>query len=206
MYHLSQKKLSFSKSFSNFALDMANKRITIHDKTFEITIPEATIQEAVKSVAASLKTDYADKNPVFVVVLNGAFMFAADLFRMTDYQCTITFAKVSSYDGTSSCGTISEQLPVSEAVAGRHVVIVEDIIERGYTMEYIVNRVLSLQPASVAICALSFKPEKLEVPRIKDRIRYTGMELPEAFIVGYGLDYNQCGRHLRDIYSLTEEG
>lgn len=182
---------------------MGNKRITINDKTFELTIPEATIQEAVKNVANRIKDDYGDKNPVFIVVLNGAFMFASDLFRHVDYPSLVAFVKVSSYSGLASCGTISEQLPVTDIVKGRHVVIVEDIVERGYTMDYIINSIKEHGAESVEICAFSFKPDRLEVPGLQ--VKYVGMTLPEAFIVGYGLDYNNQGRLLHDIYSLVEE-
>lgn len=180
---------------------MGNKRITINDKTFELTIPEARIQEAVKGVADRIKADYGDKNPVFVVVLNGAFVFASDLFRHVDYPSSVAFVKVSSYSGLASCGTISEQLPVTDIVKGRHVVIVEDIVERGYTMEYIIDKIKEQQAASVEICSFSFKPERVEVEGLQ--VKYVGMTLPEAFIVGYGLDYNNEGRLLRDIYSLV---
>lgn len=180
---------------------MANKRITINDKTFELTIPESTIQEAVKAVADRIRDDYGDKNPVFVVVLNGAFAFASDLFRHVDYPSLVSFVKLSSYAGLSSCGTITEQLPVTDIVKGRHVVIVEDIVERGYTMEHLIKSIKEHEAASVEICAFSFKPERLEVPGLE--VKYVGMTLPEAFIVGYGLDYNNQGRLLRDIYSLV---
>lgn len=181
---------------------MGNKRITINDKTFELSIPEATIQEAVKAVAERIKADYGDKNPVFVVVLNGAFIFASDLFRHVDYPSSVAFVKVSSYAGLSSCGKISEQLPIPAMVKGRHVVVLEDIVERGYTMEYILDKIREQGAASVEICAFSFKPHRLAVPELK--VKYVGMTLPDAFIVGYGLDYNDEGRLLRDIYSLVD--
>lgn len=180
---------------------MSKKQIILNGKTFELTIPENTILSAVRGVAERLKADYEDKNPVFVVVLSGAFVFASDLFRMVDYPCQITFVKLASYEGTASCGTISEQLPVDSTVSGRHVVVIEDIVEKGYTMEYLLQRIRQHQPASVEVCALSAKPHKQEVQGL--HIKYVGMTLPDAFIVGYGLDYDQQGRHLRDIYSLV---
>ena len=194
MYH-------FQKVFSNFALEMAKKQIKLDDKTFELAIPEATILEAVKGVAERLKADYRDKNPVFVVVLSGAFIFASDLFRFVDYPCQFSFVKLASYEGGASSGIVSEQLAVDDMVRGRHVVVVEDIVEKGLTMDFLLHRIRERHPASVEICALSAKPEKLEVPGLQ--IKYVGMTLPEAFIVGYGLDYNDQGRHLRDIYSLV---
>ena len=182
---------------------MAQKRIKIKDKTFELTIPEASILAAVKTVAKAIEDDYADKNPVFVIVLNGAFVFAGDLIRMIDIPCQITFTKLSSYDGTSSTERIAEQLPVTDDLDGRHVIIIEDIVETGYSMQFLLNRIQEQHPASVEICALSHKPEKCKVDGLQ--VKYVGMTLPEAFIVGYGLDYDQQGRELRDIYSLVED-
>ena len=182
---------------------MAAERITIQDKTFEKTISEAEIQEAVEKVAQCIKGDYEGKNPVFVVVLNGAFSFAADLLRMMDFPCEIAFTKLKSYAGLESTGKIIEQLPVSENIAERHVIIVEDIVETGYSMQFLKEVLADKHPASVEICAVSFKPEKL---RVKDmNVKYVGMQLPDDFIVGYGLDYKQQGRYLRDIYSLVKD-
>ena len=119
---------------------MGKKRIIIKGKTFELTIPEATILEAVSSVAERVKADYAGRNPLFLVVLNGAFAFAADLLRLVDYPCGISFVKLASYDGLASTGRVREQLAVDATVEGRDVVIVEDIVERGYTMDYLINQ------------------------------------------------------------------
>ena len=182
---------------------MNEKRITILDKTFELTIPEAEILEAVGKLAERLRNDYEDKNPVFVVVLSGAFVFAADLFRMMQFPYTMAFAKLASYSGLASTGKIIEQLPVSEDIKDRHVVIIEDIVETGYSMEFLRERLMEKHPASIEICAFSFKPEKLKVKDMK--VKYVGMQLSDAFVVGYGLDYNSQGRQLRDIYSLIED-
>ncbi len=181
---------------------MVEKRIKIEEKTFEMTLPEADILAAVKRLAVRLRADYADKEPVFVVVLNGAFVFASDLLRLVDYPADVTFVKLSSYSGTASTGRIAEQLPVSMSLTDRHVVVVEDIVETGYSMEFLLKRINEHVPASVEICALSAKPGQIRVPGLT--VKYVGMELPEAFIVGYGLDYNGHGRLLRDIYSLVE--
>lgn len=177
------------------------KRITLGDKTFELSITEKEIHEAVDRCAESISADYADKNPIFVIVLNGAFLFASDLVRRVTCPCQIAFTKISSYQGTTSTYSVKEQLPVTEDVKGRHVIIVEDIVETGYSMNFLVQRLQSFRPASVEICALSFKPDKCRIPELN--IKYVGMKLPEAFIVGYGLDYNSMGRHLKDIYSLV---
>ncbi len=178
---------------------MHAKRIIIEGKTFEMTIPETTILESVRRVADRLRADYADKNPVFVVVLNGAFVFASDLLRLVDYPAEVTFTKLTSYSGMQSTGRITEQLGINTTLSGRHVIIVEDIVETGYSMQYLQNRINEHNPASLEICALTAKPEKMQVDDVA--VKYVGMQLPEAFIVGYGLDYNQQGRLLRDIYS-----
>jgi hypoxanthine phosphoribosyltransferase len=175
-------------------------RVTIKDKTFELSIPEEKILEAVDKCAKEINADYAGKNPIFVIVLGGAFIFGADLVRRITIPCQIAFVKFASYEGTSTTNVIKEQLPASEDFTGRHIIIVEDIVETGKSMEFLKKRLEPIKPASIEICALSFKPEKCEIPDLK--IKYVGMQLPEAFIVGYGLDYNSFGRNLKDIYSL----
>lgn len=177
------------------------KRVKIHDKTFELTIPESEILAKVDEVAARLREDYADKNPVLVIVLSGAFVFGADLIKALKFPCQIAFTKLASYNGISSTGKIIEQLSITEDIHDRHVIIVEDIVETGYSMQYLLQRINDQHPASVEICALSHKPEKCLVPGLT--VKYVGMKLPEAFIVGYGLDYDSAGRELRDIYSLV---
>lgn len=177
-------------------------RITIEDKTFEMTIPQERILEAVDKCAREINTDYSGKNPLFVIVLGGAFIFGADLVRRIKTPCQVSFVKITSYDGLSTTNVIKEHLPISEDVKGRHVIIVEDIVETGQSMDYLKKRLEPFEPASVEICALSFKPEKCKFPDLK--VKYVGMQLPEAFIVGYGLDYNLSGRNLKDIYSLVE--
>ena len=177
------------------------QRVTLEDKTFELKILEEEILEAVNKCAEKISIDYSDKNPIFVIVLNGGFLFGADLIRRIKCPCQIAFTKISSYEGTTTTNEIKEQLPVTEDISGRHVIIVEDIVETGYSMDYLKKRLESYGPASVEICALSFKPEKCKYPDLK--IKYVGMRLPEAFIVGYGLDYNSLGRNLKDIYSLV---
>ena len=167
-----------------------------------MTIPESDILASVDNVVARLREDYKDKNPLFVIVLSGAFVFASDVIRKIDFPCQFSFTKLASYTGTESTGRIVEQLPVTEDVTGRHVVILEDIVETGFSMQYLLQRIGENSPASVEICALSAKPEKCQVPGLQ--VKYVGMNLPEAFIVGYGLDYDGAGRELRDIYSLAE--
>ena len=195
-----RRKLLTLQDISMLQHTMAAERITLFDKTFEKTIAEAEILKAVSGVAERIEGDYRDKNPVFVVVLNGAFVFAADLLRLIQFPCSVTFTKLQSYKGLASTGKIVEQLAVSEDITGRHVIIVEDIVETGTSMQFLKERLMEKHPASIEICAFSYKPEKVKVPGMT--VKYVGMTLPEAFIVGYGLDYNQQGRQLRDIYSL----
>ena len=179
------------------------KRVTLDDKTFELSIPESELQKAVQKCADRISTDYAGKNPICVVVLNGAFIFAADLLRMISIPCQIVFTKISSYQGTTSTESITEHLPVTEDLSGRHVIIIEDIVESGYSMQYLTQQLKEKNPASVEICALFHKPERCKVPGLN--VKYAGIILPDAFIVGYGLDYNDMGRSLRDIYSLVKD-
>lgn len=176
-------------------------RVTIKDKTFETSIPEAEIQKRVKAVAERLNHDMAGKNPLFLAVLNGAFIFAADLMREITIPCEISFVKLASYQGTTSTGKVTEVLGVNEDLTDRHIVIVEDIVDTGLTMKRMIESLGTRHPASVEVCALLVKPEKLQVEL---DIKYAAMEIPNDFIVGYGLDYDQQGRNLRDIYTLIE--
>ena len=176
--------------------------VKVKDKTFRISIPEAQILERVKAVADRINKDMAGKNPLLLAVLNGSFMFAADLMRMITIPCEISFVKLASYQGTISTGTIKEVIGINEDLAGRTVIIVEDIVDTGLTMKRMVESIGTRNPASVHICTLLLKPEKLKVDL---DIEYAAMEIPNDFIVGYGLDYDQQGRNLRDIYTVVEE-
>lgn len=176
--------------------------IKIHDKKFKISYPESEILERVKAVADRINKDMAGKNPLFLAVLNGSFIFAADLMRMITIPCEISFVKLASYQGTMSTGKIKEVIGINEDISGRKVIIVEDIVESGLTMKRMIDSLGTRNPESVHICTLLLKPEKLTVDL---NIEYAAMEIPNDFIVGYGLDYNQQGRNLRDIYTLVEE-
>ena len=178
------------------------KRVKVLDKTFEVSIPEAEIKERVKAVAQQLSHDMEGKNPLLLAVLNGSFIFAADLMREMTIPCEISFVKLASYQGTTSTGKIHEVIGINEDLTGRHVVIVEDIVDTGLTMKRMVESLGTRKPASVHICALLVKPDKLQVDL---DIEYTAMKIPNDFIVGYGLDYNQHGRELKDIYTLVDE-
>ena len=175
------------------------KSVTINGKTFEPFIPETVIQEKIKAVADRINHDMAGKNPLFLAVLNGAFIFAADLLRMITIPCEISFVKLASYQGTTSTGKVKEVIGINEDLTGRTVIIVEDIVDTGLTMKQMTEALGTRNPASVHICTLLLKPDKLQVPLDID---YTVMEIPNDFILGYGLDYDQQGRTLRDIYKL----
>ena len=174
--------------------------ITVNDKTFRVSIPESTIKERVKAVAAEISRDMAGKNPLLLGVLNGAFIFAADLMREITIPCEISFVKLASYQGTTSTGKVTEVLGINEDLTGRHVIIVEDIVDTGLTMKRMVETLGTRVPASVSICALLVKPDKLQVPL---KLDYVAFNIPNEFILGYGLDYDQQARGLKDIYSLV---
>lgn len=175
--------------------------VKIKDKTFKTFIPEKEILEHVKVVADSINEDMKDKNPLFLAVLNGSFIFAADLMRMITIPCQISFVKLASYQGTTSTGKITEVIGINEDLAGRNVIIVEDIVDTGLTMKRMVETLGTRRPESIHICTLLVKPEKLQVDL---DIEYAAMSIPNDFIVGYGLDYDQEGRGLRDIYSIVK--
>lgn len=176
--------------------------VKIHDKTFRISYPEKDILNRVKAVADRINKDMAGKNPLFLAVLNGSFVFAADLMRMITIPCEISFVKLASYEGTMSTGKIKEVIGINENISGRTIIIVEDIIESGLTMKRMLETLGTRNPESIHICTLLIKPEKLTLDL---NVEYAAMEIPNDFIVGYGLDYNQQGRNLRDIYTLVEE-
>ena len=175
--------------------------VRIKDKTFKTFIPESEIKAQVKRVAQQINEDMKDKNPLLLAVLNGSFIFAADLMRELTIPCEISFVKLASYQGTTSTGTVKEVLGINEDLTGRTVIIVEDIVESGLTMQRMIESLGTRNPESIHICTLLLKPERLKVPL---NIAYTVFSIPNDFILGYGLDYDQQGRQLRDIYTLVE--
>ena len=176
--------------------------VKIKDKTFKTSIPEADILKKVQVVADRLNQDYAVKTTVFLAVLNGSFLFAADLMRIITVPSEISFVKYASYEGTSSTGSMKTLMGLNQDLTGRHVVIVEDIVDSGFTMAHMIEDLKKKNPASIEICSLLVKPGNLKVDL---DINYAVMEIPNDFIVGYGLDYDQEGRNLRDIYTIVEE-
>ena len=175
--------------------------VKIKDKSFRVSIPEAEIKQRVKALAEQMNKDLEGKNPIFLGVLNGSFIFAADLMREMTIPCEISFVKLASYQGTTSTGKVREVLGINENLSGRTVVIVEDIVESGQTMKQMIESLGTRNPESVRICTLFFKPEKLKEDLNLD---YVAFSIPDDFIVGYGLDYDGLGRELKDVYTIVE--
>jgi hypoxanthine phosphoribosyltransferase len=175
-------------------------KIKVKDKEFEIFIPSEEILNAVKNVAEKINQDYAAKNPLFMVVLNGAFMFASDLFKNLSIKCEISFVKLSSYSGTSSTENVKHLIGINENLNGRDIILVEDIVDTGITIDYMMGELKKYQPNSVKIATLLLKPDKYNK---NYNIDYVALEIPNDFIIGYGLDYDGFARNLPDIYKIV---
>ena len=178
------------------------EKIKLLDRKFKTMIPAEEIDKAVQRVADQLNVQYAGKTPIFLGVLSGSFLFLSDLVRKTTFDCRLAFVKISSYEGIESTGTIKQQLGIDFDIEGKDIIIVEDIVETGHSMNYLLDYLNARKPASVSICTLFFKPEKF---LYEYKIDYIAMPIGNEFIVGYGLDYNQIGRNLKDIYVLDED-
>ena len=175
--------------------------IRVHDKTFKSFISEGEIHKAVIQLAGDLDNDYADKKPVFIAILNGAFIFAADLFKCLKIDAEISFIKLASYKGMKSSGQVITAVGLDVELFDRHVVILEDIVDTGKTLHEFLPQLWHQQPASLKIVALLHKPQAKAFPV---KVDYTGFDIPDKFVVGYGLDYNGLGRNTRAIYQLFE--
>ena len=173
--------------------------IQVLDKTFEPYLKEAAIQEKITELAVQLNQDYAGKRPLFLSVLNGSFLFTADLFKQITIEAEVSFIKLASYKGTSSTGNVITAIGLDINVKDRHIIILEDIIDTGKTLHHYLPQLESMQPASVKIAVLLNKKEALIYPV---QIDYACFEIPNKFVVGYGLDYDGLGRNSKDIYQL----
>mgnify|MGYP000134098104 CR=1 FL=1 len=175
--------------------------IQIKDKMFTVSIKEQDILKEVSRVANEINRDLAGKNPLFLSVLNGSFMFMSDLIKKIEFNNELSFVKLASYEGTCSTGCVKNLIGLNNSIEGRHVIIVEDIVDTGESIEHMIGELKSHNPASIEVCTLFFKPGSY---RKQLPIKYRAMEIGNEFIVGYGLDYDQLGRSLKDIYVVTE--
>lgn len=176
--------------------------VSIHDKTFKLYLHRDEIWSKVQELAKEIESDYSGKKPLFIGVLNGAFIFAADLFHAIDIDAEISFIKVASYSGTQSTGEVIDIIGLKEDITDRHLIIVEDIIDTGKTLSELLPQIKSKSPASIKVAAIFSKPST----RTHDvKIDYNGFEIPDKFIVGYGLDYDGLGRNLTHVYALSDD-
>lgn len=171
------------------------------DREFSVYITEDEIQSRVAALAEKINEDLHGKDILFFGVLNGVFLFAADLIRLINIDCQVSFIKLASYDGTSSSGKIKELIGWNEDITGKSVVVIEDIVDTGATLERVFGELKLRKASEIRVCTLLFKPDSYqrEMP-----IDYIGFEIPNNFVVGYGLDYDGYGRNLRSIYKLTK--
>lgn len=171
----------------------------IKDKEFEILISGDRIQNRVKEIADQINEDYRDKDPIFLAILNGSFMFASDLMKEIRIPSRISFIKVASYYHTASTGEVKKLIGLHEDITQRNVIIVEDIVDTGFTLEKTMEEVGTANPSSVEVATVLLKPDALK--REVD-LKYVGFEIPNEFVIGYGLDYDGYGRNYRDIYQI----
>lgn len=179
------------------------KEIILHDKTFKLYIDEYEIQKCIDKLAFELMNYYTNKQVILLPVLNGSFMFASDLMKQIIRDLEVSFVKVSSYKGnTQTSGRVDELIGLNTSVQGKHVVILEDIVDTGITVDKVISLLSTDNPASVEVCTLLFKPTAFLG---KNPPRFVGRAIENKFVVGYGLDYNEMGRNLKEIYQLKEE-
>ncbi len=176
--------------------------VKAHDLSFELYITEADIQKRVNEIGAAIATKFDNTYPLFISILNGAFMFTADLVRASNIQCEIAFTKLSSYQGTASTGKITTLIGLDANIKGRDVIVVEDIVDTGETLFQFMQTLRQHEPASVTLASFLMKPE---VFNNRYTVDHVGYEIPNKFVIGYGLDYNGAGRQLSSIYQLKEE-
>lgn len=176
--------------------------IRLHDKIFELFIPADKINQAVENIALRMNTELQGKNPVFISVLKGSFMFTSDLMKKLNFDCSIGFIRLSSYTGTSSTGHVKKLIGLDEDIKDRTVVVIEDIVDTGLTLEHTIRQLEEFHPSEIRVASFLMKPEVFRGSR---KPEYVGIEVANRFIVGYGLDYNELGRNLPDIYVLVDE-
>ena len=173
--------------------------IKVHDKSFETYLSEETILQRVKEIAGTISKDYAGKRPLFIAILNGSFMFASDLFKQLTIEAELCFIKLASYKGLKSSGNVVTSIGLEDDLFGKDVIIVEDIVDTGKTLHNFLPKLRHQQPKSLKIASLLHKSEATEFPL---ELNYIGFDIPNKFVVGYGLDYDGLGRNLKEIYQL----
>ena len=180
---------------------MEKELVEVHDKQFKLFIAEDEIQKEVTRIADQMNGELADKDPIFLGILNGAFMFASDLYKQLTFPCQITFLKLASYSGTQSTGTVKQLIGINLDLKDRFVVVLEDIVDTGVTLETIIRQLSGFQPEAIRVATFLHKPDAT-IREVK--LDYVGMEIPNDFILGYGLDYDGYGRNFKEIYQLVE--
>ncbi len=179
-----------------------NDKVRIENYEFEKYLDDFQIETIVQRLAEEVISDYSEKNPVFIVVLSGAFIFAADFLRKITFEHDICFVKVKSYEGMKTLGKLDMQLPIDIDVSDRYLIILEDIVDSGNTLYNFKEYLEQLKPYTVEIVSLFFKPDALEREL---RVSYVGKSIPTEFVIGYGLDYNGKGRHFKHLYKLSKD-
>jgi len=174
--------------------------IKVHDKVFTIYLSEAAIQERVKTIAETISKDYQGKKPLFIAILNGSFMFAADLFKHLTIPTEVTFIKLASYKGMKSTGNVITSIGLDVELYGKDLIIIEDIVDTGKTLYNFLPKLKDHHPTSLKIAALLHKPDATKFPLTLD---YVGFSIPDKFVIGYGLDYDGMGRNLKEIYQVV---
>ncbi|WP_320111517.1 hypoxanthine phosphoribosyltransferase [Draconibacterium orientale] len=178
------------------------KKVKILDKEFELFIPYEKIRSVVEQMAETMNKELAGKDPLFLCILNGSFMFAAEIFKRIDFvESEISFVKLASYEGDSSTGKVKQLIGLNEKIEGRTVVVLEDIVDTGITINNILEQLEQMKPKEVQVATLLLKPDALQK---EVDLKYVGIEIPNDFIVGYGLDYDGYGRNLIDIYTVVK--
>ncbi len=189
----------FSPKNRTFAKNNRAQVLHIHDKSFEIFIRSEEILAEIDALATAINTDYAGKEVIFISVLNGAFMFTSDLMKRITLPCEVSFVKVSSYQGMNTSGRVDEVIGLNTSIKGKHVIILEDIVDTGITMDKLFTLLSVDHPESIEIATLLYKPEAFKGKHVPT---YIGFSIPNSFVVGYGLDYNEFGRNAEHIYQL----
>jgi hypoxanthine phosphoribosyltransferase len=176
------------------------KTIKVHNKDFRLFITEAQIQKEVARIASEMNRELADRDPIFLGILNGAFMFASDLYKQLKFPCQITFLKLASYSGTYSTGSVKQLIGIGQDLKDRVVVVLEDIVDTGVTLETILRQLSGYQPREIKVATLLYKPD---AALTEVKLDYVGMNIPNDFILGYGLDFDGYGRNFKEIYQLV---